>query len=633
PLGAALNSYQDLAAAQGEIASLGIGDKGINAITKSAMQFSNQFAGTTAPDFIKASYDIKSGISSLSDTAVGEFTKLAAMTGAATKSSTSEMTSLFASGFGIYRQQFESFGASTIEGWNKLSAEEKDVKFGEYFSAGISSAVQAFKTDGANMSAAISNLGAAATSANVPFAEQLSILGMLQKTMSGSEAATKYRAFLDGAVKASDKLGLSFMDSNNQLLSMPEIIGQIRDKYGETIDALESDELKKAFGTEEAVALVKLLYGETDTLTSSINEMGTSLKSGTTKTEAMAKAMNKGKEFELLSQKMGNLSSLIGQTFAPIALKLGEFIGGVVSKASTWIENNKELAGTIGTVIAYAGGILTVLGTVAISVGAVTMALPALATALTVTSTAFSFLGTVMGVVGKIFLMNPIGRIATAIATAAYLIYDNWGAVKGFFIDMWDGIKSIFSSAINVIKKYFGWTPLGMILNNWGVISTFFSELWSGVVTTFGNAWENIKSSFNGVVDYIKRPFEAFFGWIASKFEWITNSIGVVVDKVSSIGDSISDTVSGIGDTIGDGLKTASNWFKFGDDQEKTTIATMNKNINYTQMPKLNTPGVKGVNQNNNIQVTVNNPTSNVDVQKAVVNAMANNRGLSDENL
>lgn len=56
PLGAALTSYQDLAAAQGEIASLGISDSGIKAITKASMEFSYQFAGTTAPEFVKASY-------------------------------------------------------------------------------------------------------------------------------------------------------------------------------------------------------------------------------------------------------------------------------------------------------------------------------------------------------------------------------------------------------------------------------------------------------------------------------------------------------------------------------------------------------------------------------------------------
>ena len=260
PLKGALDDYQNVAAAQGEIASLGIDDSGIKSITKSAREFSNEFAGTTAPEFIKASYDIKSGISSLSDTAVGEFTKTAAMTAAATKSSTGEMTSLFATGYGIYRKQFEDFGASTVDGWNDLSAEEKDIKFGEYFSAGIAGSVQAFKTDGANMSGALGALGASATSAGISFAEQLSVLGQLQATMSGSEAATKYKAFLGSAQSAGDKLGLNFTDANDQMLSMPDIIGNIKDKYGDTIDALESAELKKAFGTEEAVALVKLMY-------------------------------------------------------------------------------------------------------------------------------------------------------------------------------------------------------------------------------------------------------------------------------------------------------------------------------------------------------------------------------------
>lgn len=557
PLGAALTSYQDLAAAQGEIASLGISDSGIKAITKASMEFSNQFAGTTAPEFVKASYDIKSGISSLSDTAVGQFTKLAAMTGAATKSSTGEMTSLFASGFGIYRQQFESFGATTIDGWNKLSAEEKDVKFGEYFSAGISSAVQAFKTDGANMSAAISNLGAAATAANVPFNEQLSILGMLQKTMSGSEAATKYRAFLSSATGASDKLGLSFMDSNNQLLSMPEIISQIKDKYGETIDAVEAAELKKAFGTEEAVALVTQLYDKTDILTDSMHSLGGSLKQGTVLTEDMAKKMNKGREFEVLGQKMGNLSALIGQTFAPAALMVGNVIGDTVLKVQVWMKDNDKLAGTIGTVLAGVAGLLTVLGTVAITVGAVTMAIPALTTAFAVLSGGIGFLGTTIGFVGKMFLMNPIGLAVTAIAGAAYLIYDNWKPISEFFTNLWGGITLAADS---------------------------------------------------------------FFSWISSKFDLFGKS----VSKLKSIGSSVA------------------NFFGFGDDEkEDNTKAAAAKKVSIAQ-PSMNyaTPNIsnpasqKNQNITQHIKVNVQNPSSTVEVETAIRNAMANggaDRGLSDD--
>lgn len=469
PLKSALDDYQNLATAQGEIASLGIDDSGIKAITKSAREFSNEFSGTTAPEFVKASYDIKSGISSLSDTAVGEFTKTAALTASATKSSTSQMTSLFASGFGIYRKQFDSFGSDTIDGWNALSDEEKDIKFGEYFSAGIASSVQAFKTDGSNMSAAISNLGASATSAGIEFAEQLTVLGQLQATMSGSEAATKYKAFLNSVGGASDKLGLDFTDEDNQLLGMTDIIGKIKDKYGETIDALESDELKKAFGTEEAVALVKLLYNETDSLTSNIDSMNKSLENGTTKTKEMAKAMNKGKEFDLLGQQMNNVSTLIGSAFAPLALSLSETIGGVVKNVSSWMEENEELSSTIVTGVAVAGGLLTVLGSIGIVTGAVGMAMPFLSGGISLLTGSFGFLGTAIKVVSSAFLTNPIGLAVTAIATAAYLIYDNWEPISEFFINLWDGIGTAAEPVLNWLES-----KIGAVTSVIESISSFF---------------------------------------------------------------------------------------------------------------------------------------------------------------
>jgi len=561
-----IGAYKDLEKAQGEIASLGIGAKGIDAITKSAKEFSSQFAGTTANDFVSASYDIKSGISSLSDVTVGSFTKIAAMTGAATKSSTSEMTSLFASGYGIYREQFDKFGVSTIQGWNRLSDEEKDIKFGEYFSAGMSSSVQAFKTDGANMSAAISSLGAEATSAGISFAEQLSILGQLQATMSGSEAATKYRSFLTSAQGAGDKLDLQFTDANNQMLSMPKIIETIKDKYGETIDALESDELKKAFGTDEAVALVKLMYNETDTLTSNINTMNISLGEGTKKTREMALAMNKGKEFDLLKQKIGNVSSTIGVAFAPVVTKMTSVIGNVIDSIQTFTEENKTATTVIAYTVAGVGALLTVAGAIIIPMSAIGMALPALTVGFGMVSGAVGLLGTTMASVTSTFLMNPLGLAVAGIVAVGYGIYKAWGPISSFFTGLWDGVVSVFDSSISIIKTYFGWTPVGMLLNNWKPITLFFSALWDGVSNIFSNAWGTIKSSFNGVVDFIKRPFVSFFSWIESKFAWVVNIVGTVVDKVSNIGSSIGETVGGIGANIGDGLKVASNMFKFGDD-------------------------------------------------------------------
>lgn len=169
------------------------------------------------------------GIASLTDEGVAQFTQLAALTGKATKSTTEEMGSLFATGYGIYKGAYDDLS---------------DLEFGEMFSAGIATAVKNYKTSGSEMASAISALGATATNNNVPLEEQLAILGQLQTTMSGSEAATKYKSFLNQATKAGEALGLQLTDDNNRLLSTPEILEKLKGKYGETIDAVEKKELK-----------------------------------------------------------------------------------------------------------------------------------------------------------------------------------------------------------------------------------------------------------------------------------------------------------------------------------------------------------------------------------------------------
>ena len=245
--------------ALGELSSLGIQD--LDALEDAARSFSDQWAGTTKADFITAAYDIKSGISSLTDEGVAQYTTLAGVTAKATKSTIGEMTDLFATGYGIYKDFYSDLS---------------DMEFGEMFSAGIAESVRAFKTSGSGMAQAIKTLGASATTAQVPLEEQLAILGSLQATMSGSEAGTKYKAFLRSAAKGGEALGLSFTDANNQLLSMPEILELLRGKFGDTMDAAEKMELQKAFGDAEAVALIDLLYNKTGDLVSMTDWLGTS---------------------------------------------------------------------------------------------------------------------------------------------------------------------------------------------------------------------------------------------------------------------------------------------------------------------------------------------------------------------
>ncbi|MCP3923330.1 MAG: phage tail tape measure protein [Desulfobacterales bacterium] len=360
-------SHAKVASAQGEVASLGIDAEGIKKISAEATKFSDTWSGTSAPDFIRASYDIKSGVSSLSDLSVAKFTSMAALTGKATKATTGEMTTLFAKGYGVYSKEFGKFGSKVIKGWNTLSQEEKDLKFGEAFSAGIATSVQLFRTDGSQMSQAISSLGSAATSAGYSMQEQFAVLGKLQQTFSGSESATKLRAFIKGANKAGKELNLDFTDPDTgKLKSIPEILEEIKGKYGE-LDADEADSLTKAFGSDEASSFISSLINNTDDLKSNTDAIAKNMSGGLGPTKAMAQAMNKGpgERWGVAAQSVENLTASIGQGFAPVSIVLADAIGSVASNLRVFIDANPTLtAGVmgVGAVVVGATGALLALG-------------------------------------------------------------------------------------------------------------------------------------------------------------------------------------------------------------------------------------------------------------------------------
>ena len=405
--------------ALGELASLGV--ENLDALEGAARSFSDQWAGTTKADFISAAYDIKSGISSLSDEGVAEFTGLAALTAKATKATATEMTSLFASGYGIYKGYYDDLS---------------DIQFGEMFSAGIAESVRAFKTSGTGMAQGIQSLGASATTANVPLEEQLAILGMLQATMGGAEAGTKYKAFLRSAAKGGEALGLSFLDANNQLLSMPEILGQLRGKFGETMDAAEKMELQKAFGDAEAVALIDLLYSKTGDLQDNILNLYGAMGQGTSVAQDMASAIQETEpeRFARLQQRIHNVTESIGGSLLPAVNDLMDKGEQVLTKVSGWIEENQELVKVIMLITLSVGGFLLAAGTVITVVGGVGLVITKTASAFRILKAGFLLAkGALAPLIGSVWsftaalLANPVTWVVIGIVgliAALVLLYN-----------------------------------------------------------------------------------------------------------------------------------------------------------------------------------------------------------------
>lgn len=295
----------------GEVASLGVQEDALEQLSATALEFSAEY-GKSATDFVAASYDIQSAIAGLDGNELSQFTKASGVLAAATKADTSTITNYMGTMYGIFKNQATEMGKGD---WVELVAGQ------------TASAVQMFKTTGAEMSSAFTSVGANATSAGIAMSEQMAILGTLQATMSGSEAGTKYKAFLAGVANAQDKLNLSFTDSQGQMLPMLDILDKLKGQYGDTLSVAEAADLKKAFGSEEAVSMIKLLMADTDGLASSIETLGN--VQGMSKAEEMASKMTDQWE-RLESSWFAVRAAVFGAILPSINAVVGSLADGLV---------------------------------------------------------------------------------------------------------------------------------------------------------------------------------------------------------------------------------------------------------------------------------------------------------------
>lgn len=431
----------DMQRSLGEVESLGVTQKELDTLTKKSLAFSIKY-GESASDFVKSSYDIQSAIGGLINGELAEFTNASNVLAKATKADANTITNYMGTMYGIFAEDAEKMGKA--EWVQQLTGQ-------------TALAVQMFKTTGGEMSRAFSTLGAEAQSNGIAMSEQLAILGTLQSTMSGSESATKYRAFLTGAAKAQEKLGLSFTDSAGNMLPMIEILNKLKGRYGETISVAESYELQKAFGTTEAVALVKLLMQQTDGLNSSITKLARN--TGMQNAADMAKAMvDPWDQFKAVTEGLRiSFGTLLLPTINDLLTRMTDGLTTVMG----WTQEFPNITRWVG----YLTLGMLALG-LAVGLGSMIVGLAKIAWA--------GLLAIMLPIKIALFLLtSPIGLIITAIGTLIYFIGDwlgwweklgeimantEWGRV---ILDMLGKIGEAFQK----FKKWLGLDDMAVDLN------------------------------------------------------------------------------------------------------------------------------------------------------------------------
>ncbi len=542
------DSASEVLKAQGEIKSLDITEKGIKQITKAGHEMSLQFGQITAPNFIRASYDIKSGISSLSEEGVKEFTKMAATTAVATNASIADMTKLYALGHGIFAKDFSS-----------------DMDFGKKFSGAIAMSVKAFRTDGADLAAGISNVGASAKAMGVSLEEELSIIGLSKGSFaSASEAGSGYRAFLAGVGKAQKQLGLEFTDSQGKMLPMVEVLKKIEEKYGD-LDLAEMDELTTAFGSQEAVKTITALIPKTDELSRAQKNINKAMQEGTTESEKMALAMDSGYGWEKMANAISYMSYTFGKVLAP-AINFAAGVLGGFAKGLAWVDEKVPFLIPI------------------------------------ISGFAFSIVGLV-----TVLKLATLTKIGLAVATNTLK--------KAFFMQMAQNYMSAKSFSILSLKmKAHAIWSKGAAASQWLLNAAMTANpiglIIAGVAALIGlgvvlyKKFEPIRNLFNGIYEGGKK-FLGFLGFGSKKPEMTTDDELKKLKTSKSKGYSESSALKKEAYLNGGIVNTSipSNPIKTGEVKPQANISQTNS---YT------------------LKVDASNASNNVDVTKAVEKAIEN---------
>ncbi|MCY1204536.1 phage tail tape measure protein [compost metagenome] len=234
--------------------------------------------------------------------------------------------------------------------------------------------------------------------------------------------------------------------------------------------------------------------------------------------------------WQRLQNQVFNSSSAGGEVLRSTIVGLMDSVGNLISRFQAFAQANPALVGWLIKGAAAAGVLLTMLGglTLAMAAALGPMVIARYGMAMLGVqmgggvgiaarlATAFNFLMKVVGVVGRVFLLNPIGLAVTAIGVAAYLLYKYWEPVKGFFTGLWNQVTAAFQG---------GLTGVLALVANWSLMGALYNVV-APVLRWFG-------------FDLPARFSEFGVNLLQGLVNGITSRLGSVRDTIVGIGDSV----------------------------------------------------------------------------------------------
>lgn len=381
-------------------------------------------------------------------------------------------------------------------------------------------------TSVAQLGEGILTIGATAKSIKGGTAELNTALGILANNgIKGAEGGTHLRNIIlslqnptDKAALAMEQLGLQVYDSEGNMRSMNDILGDLNSGMNGMTAAEKSNIIGKIFNKTDLSSVNALLAntGSTwDDLQKSIADSG-----GAAGQMADTQLDNLQGQITILKSALEGLAISFGELLMPAIKQIVGWVQKFVDWLNSLDDGTKKTVVTIALLAAALGPVLIVVGKVVSAVGTIMTVVPKIAGVINTVKGAFAALNTTM-------LANPIVLIVAAIATlvAAFIyLWNNCDGFRQFWINLWENIKQAAITAWEAVKSF--------LTTAWETIKNTATTIFEALKAFFSTIWEGIKLIFSTVAEVIKTIIVTYFNVYKTIITTVFNAIKIVVTTV-----------------------------------------------------------------------------------------------------
>lgn len=370
-------------------------------------------------------------------------------------------------------------------------------------------------------------------------------IGMMGNAgIKSSQAGTALRGALTSLAKPSDacaaameKYGISLTDSEGNMLSLHDLMGQLRERLGGLTEAEQAQAATTLFGKNAMSGMLAIVNGadaDFEKLTAAIAGCdGTS--------ESMAATMQDNLEGQLtiLKSQLEELAISFGEMLMPMIRSVVTAIQGFVDKLNGMSEGGRNAILIIGGIAAAIGPLLIIIGKIATGVGAVMTIIPKLVAAFQAVQGAIAIVtgaaatgSTAATALAGAFtaLTGPIGIVIAAIAgivAAVVVLWNNCESFRDAVTAAWEFIKTAFQGFLDWLQATFA--PV------WDAVVAAAQTVFQGFQTAVTMVWEAIQGVFQIFTDFLQETFGVTWGDVFTGVQTVTETVGAAIQAVVQV--------------------------------------------------------------------------------------------------